>query len=67
VSVLSQGLSIGGHLFSLKEILLMSGGGGVGAVRDALGIGGVRIFQVVMYLALELFVVAVAGICGRRQ
>ena len=65
--MLSQRLSMGGQLLSSIEILLMSGGGGVGAVRVPLGIGGVGIFQVVMYLASEPSVVAVAGICGRRQ
>jgi hypothetical protein len=65
--VLSQQLSMGGQSLSSIEILLMSGGGGVGAVRVPLGIGGVGIFQAVMYSASELSVVAVAGICGGRQ
>jgi hypothetical protein len=58
---------MGGQSFLLNEILLMSGGGGVGAVRDPLGIGRVRMFQVAMYSASELSVVAVAGICGGRR
>jgi hypothetical protein len=45
----------------------MSGGGRVGAVRVPLGISGVGMFWVAMYLASELSVVAVAGICGERQ
>ena len=45
----------------------MSGGGGVRAVKDPLGIGGVRMFWAAMYSASELSVVAVAGICGRRR
>ena len=45
----------------------MSGGGGVGAVRDPLGIGEVGMFRVAMYSASELSVVAAAGICGGRQ
>jgi hypothetical protein len=67
VSVLSPQLSIGGQSFSSKEILLISGGGRVGAVRDPLGIGGVGIFWAAIYSASELSVVAAAGICGRRQ
>ena len=58
---------MGGQLVSLREILLMSGGGGVGAVRDPLGIGGVGMFWAAMYSASELAVVAVAGICGGRR
>jgi hypothetical protein len=58
---------MGGQSLSSKEILLISGGGRVGAVRDPLGIGGVGIFQVAMYSASELSVVAAAGICGRRR
>jgi hypothetical protein len=49
-----------------KEILLISGGGGVRAVRGSLGIGRVGIFWAAMYLASELAVVAVAGICSER-
>jgi hypothetical protein len=67
VSVLSQRLSMGGQLSSSREILLMSGGGGVGAVKDPLGIGGVRMFWAAMYSASELSVVAAAGICGGRR
>ena len=67
VSVLSQRLSMGGQSVSSREILLMSGGGGVGAVRDLLGIGGVGMFWVAIYSASELSVVAVAGICGGRR
>jgi hypothetical protein len=66
VSVLSPWLLIGGQSFLSKEILLISGGSGVGAVRDPLGIGGVRIFQVAMYSASELSVVAAAGIYDGR-
>jgi hypothetical protein len=44
----------------------MSGGSGVGAINDPLGIGGVGIFRAVMYSASELAVVAAAGICGER-
>jgi hypothetical protein len=51
----------------LKEILSISGGGRVGAVKDLLGIGGVGMFQAAMYLASESSVVAVARICGGRQ
>jgi hypothetical protein len=58
---------MGGQSFLSKEILLISGGGGVGAVRDPLGIGGVGIFQAAIYSASELSVVVVAGICGRRR
>jgi hypothetical protein len=58
---------MGGQSFSLIEILLMSGGGGVGAVRGPLGIGGVGMFQAAMYSASEPSVVAVAGICGGRR
>ena len=65
--MLSQRLSMGGQSSSSIEILLMSGGGGVGAVRDPLGIGGVGIFRAAMYSASELAVVAVAGICGGRR
>jgi hypothetical protein len=67
VSVLSQWLSMGGQSSSSREILLMSGGGRVGAVKDLLGIGGVGMFRAVMYSASELSVVAAAGICGRRR
>jgi hypothetical protein len=45
----------------------MSGGGGDWAVRVLLGIGRVGMFRAAMYSALELSVVAVAGICGGRQ
>ena len=58
---------MGGQSVSSREILLMSGGGGVGAVRDPLGIGGVGMFWAAMFSASELAVVAVAGICGGRQ
>jgi hypothetical protein len=58
---------MGGQLVLSREILLMSGGGGVGAVKDPLGIGGVGMFRAVMYSASELSVVAVAGICGGRR
>jgi hypothetical protein len=58
---------MGDQSSSLREILLISSGGGVGAINDPLGIGRVRIFRVAMYLALELAVVAAARICGRRQ
>jgi hypothetical protein len=58
---------MGGQSFSSKEILLISGSGRVGAVRDLLGIGGVRMFWAAIYSASELSVVAVAGICGRRR
>jgi hypothetical protein len=67
VSVLSQRLLMGGQLLSSIEILLMSGGGGVEAVRVPLGIGGVGIFRAAMNSASELSVVAVAGICGGRR
>jgi hypothetical protein len=58
---------MGGQLVSSREILLMSSGGRVRTVRDLLGIGRVGIFQMVIYSASKLSVVAVAGICGRRQ
>jgi hypothetical protein len=45
----------------------MSGGGGVGAVKDPLGIGGVGMFRAAIYSASEFSVVAVAGICGGRR
>jgi hypothetical protein len=45
----------------------MSSSGGVRAVGILLGIGGVGMFQVAMYSASELSVVAVAGICGGRR
>ena len=57
---------MGGQSSSSREILLISGGGGVGAVRVPLGIGRVGMFWAVMYLASELAVVAVAGICSER-
>jgi hypothetical protein len=66
-SVLSQRLSMGDQSVSSREILLMSSGGGVGAVRDPLGIGRVGMFRAAMYSASELSVVAVAGICGGRR
>ena len=57
---------MGGQSFLLKEILLISSSGGVGAVTGPFGIGRVGIFWAVIYLASELAVVAAAGICGRR-
>jgi hypothetical protein len=56
-----------GQLFSSKEILLISGGGGVRFVRDPPGIGRVGMFQVAIYSASEFSVVAAAGICGGRR
>ena len=58
---------MGGQSFLLREILLISGGDRVRAVQDLLGISGVGMFWVAMYLASELAVVAVARICGGRQ
>jgi hypothetical protein len=58
---------MGGQSSLSIEILLMSGGGGVGAVRDPLGMGGVGMFWAAMYSASELAVVAVVGICGGRR
>jgi hypothetical protein len=58
---------MGGQSVSSREILLMSGSGGVRVVRDPLGIGGVRMFRAAMYSASEFSVVAVAGICGGRR
>jgi hypothetical protein len=58
---------MGGQSFLSKEILLISSGGGVRAVKDSLGIGGVGIFWAAMYSASEFFVMAVAGICGGRR
>jgi len=58
---------MGGQLFSSKEILLINGGSRVRAISIPLGIGRVGMFWVAMYLALELAVVAVAEICGKRQ
>jgi hypothetical protein len=58
---------MGGQSLSSIEILLMSGGSGVRAVRVPLGISGVGMFRAAMYSASELSVVAVAGICGGRR
>jgi hypothetical protein len=57
---------MGGQLSLSREIQLISHGGEVGVVNDPLGIGSIGIFQVVIYSALELAIVAGIRICGRR-
>jgi hypothetical protein len=57
---------MGGQSSSLSVILLMSGDGGVRAVSNSLGVGGLGRFQATQYSSSELSVVAVARVCGRK-